>query len=68
MRHHIEERLQGEALNMQAQLPLMQLNPLCQQVVVGLYLLGKLTDIVLVAIALHLVYHAVDKRQQTVDQ
>ena len=53
---------------MQAQLSLMQLNPLRQQVIVGLYLFGKLADIVLVAIALYLVYHTVDKRQQTVDQ
>ena len=66
--HHVEERLQGETLDAQVQLSLPQLYPLGQHLVVGLYLLGQLADVLLVALSADSVDHAVDERQQAVDQ
>ena len=43
--HHVEELLQGEALDVQGQFTLAQLNPLGQQVVLRIDVIGQFADV-----------------------
>ena len=43
--HHVEQRLQGETLNTQAQLSLLQLYPMGKHFIVSVHLVNQLTDI-----------------------
>ena len=66
--NHVEQGLQREALDMEVQLPLPQLYPLCEQLVVGLYLVDKFEYVLTVAPAVDGIDHTVDERQQRIDK
>ena len=61
MGYDVEERLQREALDVEVQLSLPQLDPLGENLVVGFYLVGQFAHIVLVALAADGIDHAVDE-------
>ena len=53
---------------MQVELSLVQLNPMCEHLVVAVYLVDEFTDVLLVALPIDGIDHAVDEWQQTVDE
>ena len=65
---NVEQRLQRETLDMQVELSLVQLNPMREHLVVAVYLVDEFTDVLLVAPPVDGIDHAVDERQQTVDE
>ena len=69
-KQHVEQRLKRETLNMQTQLALAQLDPICKDIIILIDLIDKLTYIgqsfivagTIAAKTVHLVNHTVDER------